>query len=418
MAKPRTGTLVYRKTSGWNGVVTVDVDGVAKQKWIAFDTHDRVLAKRKLAKVVAQFAAGELESAEAARVKVNAAPTVQEAAEEWLAGRAARGVAMVGSERGYFAHHIFPEIGMVAVTEVSRPQLRRVLEAARARDLSKETVAHLRRLLVRFFRSVEEDEVIKANPMRLVSMPPMKSDRRPFTLPTDAEVVRVLESPEVDVEIKLLLLVARTLGGARGAEVNRWTWQMIDLETFETCRLARAKGDDVQDFVIPPVLSVFVREWWKARGEPTSGPVFPVVRGDRKGEARGRSTYAQRVRRAFLRAGVDRRELHEDTEHSRKLNFHSMRRAFVSSLAEVGTNEQTAMALAHHADSRIHKRYQMGLIRDLPAGAALPGLDPSHAVRIVAPAMMSEKETRKLRAGHGIRTRDIQLGKLALYQLS
>ena len=383
MARARTGTLVYKKSSGWNArvwvAVTLDECGIREERrWVPLETHDKELARRKLRKIVSMLANGEM-VADAARAEAARVPTVEEAARDWCERRKTAGIAMADTELGYFSHHVFKEIGPMTVKDVRKVNVKGVLDAAVARELSKGTVGHLRRMLSRFFKSLEADEVIPSNPVRLVAMPKMRSDKRPFTMPTDAEIGMLFASPDVEVETKLVTLLARTLGGARGAEVNRWTWAMIDTATFATCVLPRAKTDDVQDFTIPPVLRAFLEGWWRGHGCPVSGPVFPVSRGERRGEARGKSTYAARVRRAFLNAGARRKELHEDTPYSRRLNFHSMRRAFVSALAASGANEQTSMALAHHADSRVHKRYQLGQIREVPAGA-LPHVEASAAL--------------------------------------
>jgi hypothetical protein len=45
---------------------------------------------------------------------------------------------------------------------------------------------------------------------------------------------------------------------------------------------------------------------------------------------------------------------HFDTPHSKRTDFHSGRRGFVTGLATAGANEATSMALAHHHDSRVH----------------------------------------------------------------
>ena len=150
-----------------------------------------------------------------------------------------------------------------------------------------------------------------------------------------------------------------------------------DLAAFASCVIQREKGDDVQTLTIPETLRPFLRAWWEGKGSPVDGPVFPVACGPRRGEARGTTSYAKRVRRAFWQAGQRRHELHEETPHSRPLNFHTMgRRAFVSAVVSSGANEQTSMALAHHADSRVHKRYQLAQIVDAP----LAGESPSKAL--------------------------------------
>jgi hypothetical protein len=361
--------------------VRVGDDQHEERRWIPLETHDRDLAKRKMAKIVAMLERGEL-VADAAPAEAKRAPTVTEAIRDYCERRKTAGVAMASSELGYAEHHIIPQIGPMLVTDVKKVHIKSTLRVANEKGKAKGMIAHLRRFLFRFFKSLEVDEIIPANPVRLVALADvgrMKQDKRPFTLPTDEEIALVFASPAVDVEIKLVILVARTLGGARAAEVNRWTWPMVDRESFAACVLQRAKGDDVQDFLIPEALRPFLRAWWEGHGCPTSGPVFPVARGLRRGQVRGKSNFATRVRRAFWKAGARRPELHEDTPYSRKLNFHSTgRRAFASALARVGVNEQTAMALTHHSDSRTHKRYQLQQIREVPA-AALPALGTTTA---------------------------------------
>ena len=386
MARARTGTLVYKPTTGWNAKVWVTVrdekgDAQDDRRWVPLGTHDKDLARRKMESIVAGVASGDI-VADAMKVEAVRVPTVVDSIRDYCKRRKAAGVAMADTELGYAEHHIIPEIGPMLVTGVRKVHIKGALRTANGKGLSKGTIGHLRRLLSRFFKSLEVDEIIESNPVRLVALADvgrMKIDKRPFTLPNDEEVALVMGSPEVDVEIKLVIFVARVLGGARGAEVNRWTYDMIDLDTFATCVLQRAKGDDVQNFVMPVVLRPFLRAWWEGHGCPTSGPVFPVARGLRRGEARGKSAYALRVRRAFWKAGARRHELHNDTPHGRRLNFHSTgRRAFATALATSGVNEQTSMALTHHADSRVHKRYQMAQIRDVPL-SVLPSLGTTTA---------------------------------------
>jgi hypothetical protein len=60
-------------------------------------------------------------------------------------------------------------------------------------------------------------------------------------------------------------------------------------------------------------------------------------------------------------------------------------------------------------------RYVNSLVgRELPEGA-IPLLPPFESAR---PVQIEKPTSRFLRAGHGVRTRDPELGKLVLYQLS
>ncbi len=102
------------------------------------------------------------------------------------------------------------------------------------------------------------------------------------------------------------------------------------------------------------------------------------------------------------------------------MDFHSFRRAFSTALADAGVNAQQAMKLTGHADPRAHTRYIMN--KDQPRTipeAALPQLAWGDSATSFAMAPGGESEIPKdFRAGHEVRTRDPQLGKLMLYQLS
>ena len=169
-----------------------------------------------------------------------------------------------------------------------------------------------------------------------------------------------------------------------------------------------------------------------------------MTRGKRKGAARLKRgvSFADRLRRNLMLAGVKRHDcerpdvratedtpccrefasdpLYHATEWSLPVDFHSFRRAFSTALAEAGINSQQAMKLAGHADARAHARYiiEAETPRRIPE-AALPLLGRGGIATGIAMAPGGESEILKdFRAGHEIRTRDPQLGKLMLYQLS
>jgi hypothetical protein len=66
-----------------------------------------------------------------------------------------------------------------------------------------------------------------------------------------------------------------------------------------------------------------------------------------------------------------------DTLTSPRVDFHSFRRAFASSLADAGANEQTAMHLSSHSDSKVHALYTMRTrkMMEIPA-SSVPSLGP------------------------------------------
>ena len=69
------------------------------------------------------------------------------------------------------------------------------------------------------------------------------------------------------------------------------------------------------------------------------------------------------------------RELFEETEFTKPVDFHSWRRAYNQALAEAGVNAQQAQALAGHASLEAHARYlaNTSTAREIPINA-LPNL--------------------------------------------
>ncbi len=376
--RKRTGELVSKPWGFAARIRYVDANGKRVRKQVALNTKDPILARKKLDGLVRDLESGAIARDPVAAVE--APELVRDVWGEWIAERKARGVVMVNTEESYWNKHLSTLLGPTPVREVSKFQCRRVLDAVRAKGLSQGTVGHVRRLLVRFFGWLEENERIDSSPMRGVKSPRAKVDDRPRTLLRDEEYSALLAAPvdftpskktgrprtsEVEFfEMKLIAFTSRTLGGLRAGECVRW------------------------------------------------GPVFPVTRGDRKGQVRGRGTsLAKRKLKALARAltwaGMPlRHELFNDTPYSRRTDFHSGRREFVTGLAVSGASEQKAMRLANHHDSKVHQRYQLAQFKEVPV-EALPKLAlvvplpssplPTHVPNGVAVSgdsvMISERDT-------------------------
>ncbi len=125
-------------------------------------------------------------------------------------------------------------------------------------------------------------------------------------------------------------------------------------------------------FRLPETARPFIKAWWEHQGSPETGPVFPVRRGKRAGEVKKRSnmSYADRLRRELLKAGVSRHELHHETPTTLPVDFHSTRRAYAQTLARIGMNAQGAAELTGHSDLDTHQRYLANVkVRVLPAAA-------------------------------------------------
>ncbi len=401
MARKRTGRLVERK-SGWRAHVTLTIDGETVRKMVDLETKDRTVARRKLRRLLADNEhASEADALAAAAAPITVAEAVEQAHQRWVDDDIADAATRLGRLQTY----ALPYIGDRRAGDVKGADISEVLLEAKKAGLSKQTVRHIRNGLNSVFKDLWLDEVISDNPVKRSRMPKMKERKKRRAMLTDEELRTFLDCPDVDFEIKMLVLVSRTIGGMRSGDCNALTWSSFGPD-FETCEVPRAKTDTPQVLAVPEVARPWIAAWWRALGSPDDGPVFPVRRGERAGEAKraGNMSYAKRLRRELGRAlGVEavatwtgkrwkekdghrfsprERELFAATDRTLPVDFHSTRRAYASALAAANINAQTAQLLTGHSDPEVHQRYVAQTVVALPAEAT-PSI-PAHLQRSVA----------------------------------
>jgi integrase len=416
MPRAKTGTLVAPGIDGlWRARVTkTHANGTRTRPLYSLGTTDKVLAKRKLAKLVSLLEAGR-DPLEIEGTANGSTERVKEYAEAWLAKRQAQGIASVSDERGWLTRHVFDAVGNLPVSDLRPSHVRSILDEALARGLRRNSLANLRGVLHRLLRAAQEDELIDHNPVAAVRVPKTREVRKQRAILTDEEFATFVACPTVDLELRMLALVARCEGGMRSGDLKRWDWTQIDRVHFAECTVPRAKTGTPQVLGIPDLLAPFLRAWWERAGTPESGPVFPGRRGKRAGgfrAARGPG-FARQLRRDLFRAGVVRvAPVVDETDPQRKrilpnpndplfhetattlpVDFHSFRRAFNTALAEAGVNVQHAMHLASHSDPKVHARYVMSTraMRTVPT-AALPSLSTATLVEASASAPSPPKD--------------------------
>ncbi len=427
MARERTGTLVPPRSKRDNFVARVtrdllDADGApvrdasgrkrTVRELYDLGTRDPAQAERRKAKLVRDLAAGKAPSV-AAR-SAGAPDTVSEYAERHFAAREARRVSMVPTERGNFVNHIAPVLGPRTMASVTSSDVRAVLERAMTAGLRRNTLKSIHGVMHRMFDEAWRAELISENPVARVRVPDVEEETKVRVILTDEEFVKLVMHPGTDDELRMLALVARTVGGMRASDLNRWDWSMLDRVHFETCFIPKGRkgkrkvNRPPRELEIPEPVRPILRARWEAAGKPESGPVFPTEKGKRAGEfrtVRGAS-FAKRLRRGLIRAGVfrmpptvehtearfskstatrtrsvvtphPRDPLYHETATTMPVDFHSFRRAFNTALAEAGVNVQQAMHLSGHTDPNVHMRYvqSTGAMRRAPA-SAIPALPP------------------------------------------
>ena len=393
----RTGTLEFRH-GRWQARLTVTVDGEPVRKWFDLGTENKSAAKRKMMRLVSEQRAGDAPSVEAAK----APETVDSYAEAWIAGRKKRGLPSAEYEERFYRRVWSPAIGKKQLDAVTASDISGVLESAANGEVrpakrkhartepgpyGRQSIEHMRATLYRIFDSALRNELVSKNRVEVVPVPEMDEEKKPRAVLTDEEFGALVGHPDVDAEIKLLVLLSRTIGGLRAGDLNSLDWTAFS-PGFATCtfvrRKTRKKRPTPETFEVPTGARPFIAAWWERQGQPEAGPVFPVRRGKRAGEAKKRSnmSYADRLRRELLKAGVTRRELHHETATTLPVDFHSTRRAYAQALAAIGLNAQQAAELTGHSDLATHQRYLQNVkVRVVPA-AAVPSFDPSVAVLV------------------------------------
>lgn len=230
MPRARTGTLIYERTTGYNSRVWVDVRNEVtgeiqeERRWIPLGTHDRDLAKRKLVKIEAMLARGEV----VAEVKAEARKefTLSEHDEANNAARRAADVRTVKDEEGWQRRDIHPTLGHLPLSEIRPAHVRSLLAAKVADGKKKNSVRTIRAILFRSMRAAWEAELIPENPVAKVRLPKMVEVKKARIILTDDEIAWFMSSPVVDPEIKALSITARTEGGMRSGDLLKWTWRM------------------------------------------------------------------------------------------------------------------------------------------------------------------------------------------------
>jgi len=376
VGRPAKGGLIWTK-KGWAARITTTISGERVRVQRQLETTSRAAAQAKLTRLLASESPT---ATEAARVD-----TFEEAARRIVAEHGTQGLKTWQERLSRLQRYAFPELGALAVTGIRPSHVRAVLEGAAAQGRSRTTVSHLKDDISTVLGELWRDEVVAENVARRVLVPKgaATDDRRRVVL-TDAEFEKFMAFPKVHPELHVMALVSRTFGGMRTSDLHAWSWEHVDTANWLDAYVPRPKTKSRDRLVLPDMLVAPLQSWWDAAGRPKTGPVFPERKGERAGERRTRTSHARRLRDSLWRAGVRRGttmaqcELQTDTTQSRRVDFHSFRRAYNTALAGAGVNVQTAMRLAGHRNAGTHMRYVMLAeslevpLSALPRIAALP----------------------------------------------
>jgi integrase len=373
VSRPVTGRLI------WTGAGYSARFG-NRGKLIPLGTDDKRVALPKMAALARDPAALEA----AGHTPPPDHETFTEAARRLVAVQVANGIPSAPARLSRIERWAIPHLGHLPVTKVRPGHVTALLEYVAGLGRSSTTLSHMRGDLIFVFGRLikEETEGLTRNPARgeLVDTPPGVDDERPRTILRDEEFVALVDAPTTPPQLRLMAIASRAVGGMRTSDLRAWQWSHLDTPaaggTWGWADVPRPKTNRkptggaarrgatthrLERLELPATVALELETWWKASGCPVDGPVFRMPPA--------RKSYAADLRAALLAAGVDRHELHHDTERTRRVDFHSFRRAWATAIGAAGLNAQTAMLVTGHKQMSTHMRYQRPEAMAVPASA-------------------------------------------------
>jgi integrase len=387
--RPATGSIVWEDpetTTKPIGVRVTKANG--KRALVRFDPGTTAEDAVSLAPVVAsgaRFAVGDHEG-----------ETVSQYVGRWCDWRKERGLQCAEADRARLECHVFPIVGALGITNVSRDDLKRVVAAldAKARAGFYRTAERRRRpfawksavnvwsnvrALFRDACSAKRVDlcVRDDNPANGVAGPDTGA-KKAKTYLWPSEFLSLVSSSRVPLKWRRMFAISTYLY-ARAGEVNALRWEDVDLErgvvlihrsfNRETGELKSTKSDTARRIPIEPELRPLLEAMHReSRGR---GIVAPVRGTDRK--------LSRQIRRCLDLAGITRAELFAMRDPTRKaMTFHDLRATGVTWCAVRGDDPLKIKQRAGHASFSTTEGY-IREAENLRAGfgEVFPPLPPS-----------------------------------------
>jgi hypothetical protein len=377
--RPRSFQLVQNAHGKVGGRVTRTIDGETVRKRVKLETTDDAVARIKLRRLARDTTAPvEVASSD---------ETFLEEAERIGKLRVKAGKVRAGEELGKIVRHA-GALHDMPVTSVTSDDINMVLDAAQAAGKSKNTVKNLKVAISVVFAALVRDRAspVKNNPARGASLPEYeKKFKKIRAVLEDAELfvylafIHPIPFHQIAVfQRQVMSIVARCLGGQRTNDLHESRWEQFVIAggEFASALVVRTKGQQLERMVVPPILRPFLRAWWIQQGRPTSGLIFPTLRGERLGEVKRKVSHAKAFRKDLRRAfGVEvwnakkvcfvtarelterERELFVESKFTKPVDFHSWRRAFVQAVDGVDLDAKDKRKLSGHEDEAVRQVY-------------------------------------------------------------
>lgn len=308
--------------------------------------------------------------------------SVSEYSKRWFEDREARGLTSIKTDKGRLANHVLPLIGETAIVRVTREDVRRVVEAldvkVRARAMTGATAVKVWGLVTKMFSDACE---AKSSALRVRAENPAAGVRGPEREPPrdkqwlfPSEVTALLACPDVPLRYRRLYALAAYLY-LRPGELAALEWADVD---FDRKRIVVRRAFNLRTNEVKGIKTS--RSGVKRRTVPIPEPLLPLLRTlHREADGRGRvvqhdhankqaphglpplEDLAANFRTHLKRAGVERAELHDSDDSSRRVVFYSLRDTGITWEVLADTEEIRLMQRAGHKNLNTTMRYVHGV---------------------------------------------------------
>ena len=295
-------------------------------------------------------------------------PTLRRIGAQWLAGKAGHRTSSVVFWQTHLEGHLYPAFGDKRIDRINVAAVEKFRDQKLAEGLAPATVNKLLTTLTAVYNFAMRRGCCVLNPAKDAERAregaaelSAGTTRRRASEPVDkaevldpSELKRLLESCEPGLYRTLFMTVALT--GMRSGEALALQWENVDLEAGKVAvqrslSWARRKGEDVRPRFYPPKTKAGKRtipipdqlrkvlRVWKLQCPPGSEDlVFPAVSG-----------------RAAHRGDILRKGLHPALERAglRRVDMHSLRHSFASSLIAAGAPVTEVQHLLGHSSPTV-----------------------------------------------------------------
>ncbi|MGO9711419.1 MAG: tyrosine-type recombinase/integrase, partial [Polyangiaceae bacterium] len=266
--------------------------------------------------------------------------TVNDWCDTWLEDRELRKIKTVGHDKGRLAHHVLPTIGTLAMSQVTREDIERVVEALDAKirldddddeHIEWKTASNVWTVVTTMFKDAmsaknRELRVRKDNPCTGVRGPERGEPKaKQFLFPS--EFLKLISCRRIGRRYRQLYAVAVYVL-ARGGEIEALTWDDVDLEHRV---ISITKAVDKGTRIVTSTKSKVSR---RVPIEPNLLPLLQALYEERDTSEDADRTVmwmpnhderAIKLREHLKRAKVERADLHLNDARHKHLTFHDLR---------------------------------------------------------------------------------------------